>query len=239
MITVTDLVFRYAKKVPLFEHFSLTLSPGHIYGLLGRNGAGKTTLLKLLCGLTFPLEGSINADGNQPGLRDPGFLQELFFLPEEVWLPAVSPAKLEKLHAPFYPAFDKSAFRSMLEQFDVGFDQKLAKLSYGEKKKVMIAFALACNTRYLLLDEPTNGLDIPSKATFRSMLAGAFDESRIILISTHQVRDLQNLIDSVLILDQGKIILNQPLDNATGNVYLETIFNDAISAPGQITHLFT
>jgi ABC-2 type transport system ATP-binding protein len=234
MITITDLTFWYSKKSPLFEHLDLTLSPGHIYGLLGKNGAGKTTLLKLICGLTFPMEGTILAGENTPGDRKPRYLQELFFLPEEVYLPAGSPAKLLNLYAGFYPAFSEAGFRSMVKQFEVDYDQKLAKLSFGQKKKVMIAFALACNTRYLFLDEPTNGLDIPSKATFRSMLAGAFNEDRIILISTHQVRDLQSLIDHVLILDQGRITTSQPVeDGEPGRVDLETLFNSAISSANQ------
>lgn len=228
MITLNDVVFSYSKKVPLFEQLSLTLNPGHIYGLLGKNGAGKTTLLKLLCGLTFPMQGEIRAGKEIPGKRTPGFLSDLFFLPEDIFLPATTPMKLERLQSPFYPAFDLKGFRLLLNQFEVGYDRKHIKLSHGEQKKVMISFALACNTKYLFLDEPTNGLDIPSKETFRSMLAQAFSEDRIILLSTHQVRDLQNLIDQVLILEKGKIILDQPLDNATGSVYLETLFNTAV-----------
>ena len=240
MITIHDLTFRYAKKSPLFEHLDLALAPGHIYGLLGKNGAGKTTLLKLICGLTFPVEGTIMAGEKTPGERKPAYLQELFFLPEEVYLPAANPSKLISLYAGFYPAFNEADFRSMLKQFEVDYDQKLAKLSYGQKKKVLIAFALACNTRYLFLDEPTNGLDIPSKATFRSMLAGAFNEERIILISTHQVRDLQSLIDHVLILDQGRIILSRCVEeDGPGRVDLETLFNSTIASTNQAIPVFS
>jgi len=174
-----------------------------------------------------------------PGERKPEYLQELFFLPEEVYLPAGCPSKLLSLHAGFYPAFSESGFRSMLKQFEVDYDQKLAKLSYGQKKKVLIAFALACNTRYLLLDEPTNGLDIPSKATFRSLLAGALEEDRILLISTHQVRDLQSLIDHILILDQGRIILSRSVEeDEPCRVDLETLFN-ATTSSNQITSIFS
>ncbi|MCX6282470.1 MAG: ABC transporter ATP-binding protein [Bacteroidetes bacterium] len=212
MITLNDLTFRYSKKKPLFDHLSLELSPGHINGLLGKNGAGKTTLLKLVCGLCFPVEGSLKVGSHIPKERKPEFLQEVFFLPEVVYLPASSPAKLESMQAVFYPSFDPSRFREMLERFEVGWNEKLGQLSYGQKKKVMISFALACNTKYLLLDEPTNGLDIPSKASFRSILAGSFEENRIILISTHQVRDLQSLIDNILILDNGMIILDRSVE---------------------------
>lgn len=216
MITINKLSFFYTKKKPLFDRLDLELKPGHINGLLGKNGAGKTTLLKLICGLCFPVEGSIRVGEQIPKERKPEFLRDIFFLPEEVYLPASSPAKLESMQAVFYPSFDSSQFRDVLQRFEVGWNDNLRKLSYGQKKKVMIAFALACNTRYLLLDEPTNGLDIPSKASFRSILAGSFEEDRLIVISTHQVRDLQSLIDNILILDQGKIILDQSLEQIAG-----------------------
>ena len=212
MITINELFFCYSKKKPLFEQLDLELKPGHINGLLGKNGAGKTTLLKLICGLCFPVEGSIRVGDHIPKDRKPLFLGDIFLLPEEVYLPASSPAKLESIQSVFYPGFDSSKFRKILYRFEVELKDKMGKLSYGQKKKVMIAFALACNTRCLLLDEPTNGLDIPSKASFRSILAGSFEEDRLIIISTHQVRDLQSLIDNILILDQGKIILDRSVE---------------------------
>ena len=212
MITIRNLDFWYSKRESLFAGLNLDMQPGHIYGLLGKNGAGKTTLLKIMCGLSFPKRGEVFLDHWIPRQRHPGFLQEIFLLPEEIYLPLVNAESLIRLYAPFYPQFSREQFARAMECLEVNTVRKLNKLSYGQKKKIMIAFALACNTRYLFLDEPTNGLDIPSKAAFRSLLAAAFSEDRTIILSTHQVRDLQSLIDHVLILSGRHIMIHQSLD---------------------------
>ncbi len=212
MITINHLDFWYSRREKLFEDLSLELEPGHIYGLLGKNGAGKTTLLKIMSGLSFPKGGEVRLDHWIPLQRDPFFLQEIFFLPEEVWFPQVSPEGLVRLYASFYPEFDNLQFVESLERLEVDREKHIGRLSFGQRKKALIAFALACNTRYLFLDEPTNGLDIPSKAAFRSLLASAWSEDRIIILSTHQVRDLQSLIDHVLILSERRILVNESLD---------------------------
>jgi ABC-2 type transport system ATP-binding protein len=184
-------------------------------------------LLKLLSGLSFPKSGSITAGGFIPGTRQVSFLKDIFFLTEEAWLPPVIPHELINIYAPFYPGFDEGGFFSLLRSFEVGKEQLLTKLSTGQKKKALIAFALSCNTRYLFFDEPTNGLDIPSKATFRSLLAGAWSEERTIIISTHQVRDLQHLIDWAMVLDKGKILLNGSL----GAIAERLTFGQSLTAP--------
>lgn len=212
MITVNDMAFSYRKGTELFRDMNLSLIPGSIYGLLGKNGAGKTTLLKLFSGLSFPISGSIKVDGFTPSKRDVSFLADIFFLTEDIYVPQSTPKEMEVYIAPFYPSFDKTLFKQLLEKLEVSYTGDLKQLSHGEKKKAMIAFAIACNTKYLFLDEPTNGLDIPSKALFRSIIASTYDENRIIIISTHQVRDLQSLIDRVIILNDQQIQLNVSLD---------------------------
>jgi ABC-2 type transport system ATP-binding protein len=213
MITIKNLKFWYSKRNRIFENLNLELVAGHIYGLLGKNGAGKTTLLKLICGLSFPKSGEVTIDQQVPARREFGFLSEIFLVPEEIFTPSLSVKKFAEVYGGFYPAFDPSQFREYLGKFEVTIESNFSHLSLGQRKKAMISFALACNTRYLLLDEPTNGLDIPSKAVLRSLIAGAFSEDKTIIISTHQVRDLQSLIDSVIILENRSIILNQPLEN--------------------------
>jgi len=218
MISLKDISFWYQRKEILFNNMELELEAGRIYGLLGKNGAGKTTLLKLLSGLAFPKSGSISVNGHIPEHRKPDFLADFILLPEEIYLPADSPEKMMKLIAPFYPAFDIPQFRNLLGEMDVDFQANLNKISFGQKKKAMIAFTLACNTKYVYLDEPTNGLDIPSKAVFRRIIASVFNEERTILISTHQVKDLESLIDSVIILEAGKIQLNKPLEKISSKI---------------------
>jgi ABC-2 type transport system ATP-binding protein len=212
MITVNNMAFRYRKGEELFRNMSLSLVPGRIYGLLGKNGAGKTTLLKLICGLSTPLSGFIEVDGFTPSKRDVSFLADIFFLSEEIYVSQRTPKEMEDYIAPFYPSFDKTLYRQLLDKLEVVYTANLKQLSLGQKKKAMIAFAIACNTRFLILDEPTNGLDIPSKALFRSIIASTYDENRIIIISTHQVRDLQSLIDRVIILNDQQIQLDASLD---------------------------
>ena len=212
MIEISDLTFGYSKKRLLFNNLNLSLKAGHIYGLLGKNGAGKSTLLKNIAGLAFPLKGRCTVKGFETSKRLPAFLQEIFFIPEEMYLPSFTPAQFVKSTAHFYPNFNYEDFLRMLNEFEVPADSRLNKLSFGQQKKVIIAFGLATNTSLLIMDEPINGLDIPSKSQFRLIIASALTESRCIIISTHQVRDLDSLIDSLIVLHKQEIILNSSLD---------------------------
>ena len=207
--------FSYRKGQELFRDMNLSLLPGGIYGLLGKNGAGKTTLLKLICGLSFPIKGVIKIGEFTPSDREVSFLTDIFFLGEEIYIAERTPREMEIYLAPFYPSFDNELFKKLLLQLDVDYIDRLNQVSYGQKKKAMIAFGIACNTKYLFMDEPTNGLDIPSKALFRSIMASTYDEKRITVISTHQVRDLQSMIDSVIILNNRQIQFNITLDKVS------------------------
>jgi ABC-2 type transport system ATP-binding protein len=212
MIEISNLDFGYSKKKLLFRNLNLTLKEGHIYGLLGKNGAGKSTLLKNIAGLAFPYKGKCEVKGFTASKRLPAFLQELFFIPEEMYLPPLSARQFAKSTGHFYPNFSDQQFTAMLDEFEVPTNSKLSKLSFGQQKKVMIAFGLATNTSLLIMDEPTNGLDIPSKSQFRKIIASALTEHRCIIISTHQVRDLDSLIDSLIVLHKQEIVLNSSLD---------------------------
>jgi len=209
MIQLENIQFGYVKSRPLFKELSLTMEPGHIYGLLGKNGAGKTTLLKIMTGLRFPDSGTATMLGENATLRKAEMLRDIYFLQEEMFVPHLRIEEFEKAYAPFYPNFSHDQFVEYLRELELDKENGyMDKLSHGQKKKVLIAFALATNTKVLIMDEPTNGLDIPSKSTFRKLMASAADESRLVLISTHQVRDLHSLIDMVAILDNGHMLLN-------------------------------
>jgi ABC-2 type transport system ATP-binding protein len=212
MITIKNLYFTYNKHDKLFEDLNLTLSEGHIYGLLGKNGTGKTTLLSLVSGLLFPGAGKTDVLGKNPEKRRVDFLQNLFLVSEEFDVPDVNPKKYAMLYASFYPHFDAEQYERYLQEFEVNPNHAMHKMSMGQRKKAYIAFALACNTRILLMDEPTNGMDIPSKAQFRKLIASVATENRCIVISTHQVRDLENLIDAIVVLDEHQIIFNESID---------------------------
>ena len=208
MIKLQTINFRYKKDKPLFENLNLTLEPGFIYGLLGKNGAGKSSLLKLIAGMLFPDSGECKVFGFDAPARKPAMLQDIYLVPEEFELPAISMATYVKTTAVFYDKFSHNQFNAYLAEFELNDDARLSTLSYGQKKKFLIAFGLATNARLLILDEPTNGLDIPSKSQFRKIMASALDEEKIIVISTHQVRDLENLIDTIVVLENGRIIFN-------------------------------
>lgn len=208
MIDIQNLSFGYKKRKLLYKNLNLKLEAGSIYGLLGKNGAGKSTLLKNFIGLLFPKGGKISVNGFEPKKRWPSFLETIYFIPEEVYVPPLTVEGYKNLFSPFYPSFNEDQFYSYLEQLDVKDKGKLNGLSFGQQKKFIIAFALACNTKVLLLDEPTNGLDIPSKIKFRKLIASVFTDDKIIFISTHQIRDLDNLIDRVIIVDEGELLLN-------------------------------
>lgn len=221
MIEVKNLNFAYGKQTVLFNALNLQLTVGNVYGLLGKNGAGKTTLLKILTGLLFPQGGDVNVLNFKPRLRDPNFLQEIYLIPEEFFLPSVSVREYEKAYAPFYPRFDHRIFEQLLKEFEVPSLNRLSSLSFGQKKKFLIAFGLATQCKILFLDEPTNGLDIPTKSQFRKILASSVSDERTILISTHQVRDMANLIDPIIILDEGQIIFNQNLEDTARRLVMK------------------
>lgn len=223
MVSIENLKFRYSKKQsPLFEELSCELAPGSIVGLLGKNGAGKTSLLKLMVGLLQPTEGLVRVLDHQPSARQPSLLQDIYFLPEEFHQPSISIKKYVKANAGFYPRFDEALLRRLLNDFELPDDKQLNQFSYGQKKKFLIAFALSTKCRLLVFDEPTNGLDIPSKAIFRRVMAGSLDEDQLVIISTHQVRDVENLIDRVLMLEQGKFIMQKNLHEIAAKLHFAT-----------------
>jgi len=212
MIDIQSLTFSYSrKKSPLFDELSCKLAAGSIVGLLGKNGAGKTTLLKLMTGLLFPTAGEVRVNGYQPDKRLPSLLKDVFFVSEEFHLPGISIKNYVRANSGFYPHFDPKLLKKLISEFELPEADSLQKLSYGQKKKFLISFALATRCRLLVLDEPTNGLDIPSKGIFRKVLAGSLTEEQLVLISTHQVKDVENLIDRILILKDGRFIMQQNL----------------------------
>jgi len=224
MIDIQNLHFAYRKK-PVFTGLSLQLQPGHIYGLLGKNGTGKSTLLRNIAGLLFPDKGKIEVLGFIPGRRQPAFLQEVFMVPEEFFLPDTPLWHLVEYHAPFYPKFNKAQFEQYIAAFEIPAGSTLQNMSYGQKKKVLISFGLASNASMLLMDEPTNGLDIMSKSQFRKVMAGALNENKCIVISTHQVKDLENLIDRITIIDEGKILFDQTVEAISRKLNFQISFD--------------
>lgn len=220
MIKVNNLAFSYGKDQVL-KNINLTLEDGKIYGLLGENGVGKTTLLTLLSGLKKAQVGSIDTDGANPYDREPSLLEQMFYLPDDV-APIYDKAySWAKSRGKFWSNFSLDKFVEIMNDFENDVNQKLSAMSTGQLKKTYISFALACSTKYLFLDEPTNGLDIPSKSQFRSSILKYTSEDSTIVISTHQVRDLENVIDPIIILDRQDVLLNASLEEISRKLFFD------------------
>ncbi len=227
MIDIKQLNFSYSKKQqPLFQDLDCGLDAGSIVGLLGKNGAGKTTLLKIMIGLLLPTNGQLNVNGHVPRRRQPSFLEDLFFVSEEFQLPSISISNYVKANSGFYPRFDEKLLHKLIVDFELPETKSLQKLSYGQKKKFLISFALSTKCRLLILDEPTNGLDIPSKAIFRKVLAGSLDEEQLVIISTHQVKDVENLIDRIIMLESGRFIMQKDLYEISSKLNFSIVSSD-------------
>ena len=223
MVKINDLKFSFSKKQqPLFQELNCELPSGSIVGLLGKNGAGKTTLLKIMIGLLRPSEGSVHIMGHLPWERQPSLLRDIYFLPEEFHHPDVSIGRYVKANSGFYPRFDGELLKKLITDFELPENKRLNQLSYGQKKKFLISFALSTKCRLLVLDEPTNGLDIPSKSIFRKVMAGSLDDDQLVIISTHQVRDVENLIDRVLMLEKGRFIMQKNIYEISAKLHFAT-----------------
>ncbi len=220
MIQINNLGFAYGDKAVL-KNISMNLEEGRIYGLLGENGVGKTTLLTLLCGLKKPRMGTIDVDGQNPYMREPSFLSNQFYLSDEVAAVNMKAIDYATNYGKFWENFDLGKFNEVMQILENDPQQKMNKMSFGQLKKTYIAFALACNTKYLFMDEPTNGLDIPSKTNFRKAVTKYTREDSVILISTHQVRDLENIIDPIIILDRQDVLLNATIEEISEKLYFD------------------
>ena len=226
MIKVQDITFGYRKGQKVWEDFSIDFEDGGIYGLLGKNGVGKSTLLYLISGLLHPSRGTVDVDGHAPRNRETVFLQDMFIVPEEFALPNVTLHQYVRAIRPFYPNFSEETLRMVLGEFGMDTEQHPGQLSMGQKKKVYVAVALAANTRYLLMDEPTNGLDILSKKQFRKAVIAGMNPQKTLIISTHNVHDVENLLDHVTIVDNKKVLLQRTL--GADPVDLENLFVETV-----------
>ncbi len=190
----------------------MNLEQGKIYGLLGENGVGKSTLLKILSGLLKMEGGECTVCGEVPYMRYPSLLQEIYYLPEDFAGENVVVEKYAMQTGAFYPNFSPDKFYRILSEFGVDGKAKFNKLSLGQQKKAIIAVALSLGTKVLLMDEPSNSLDIPSKALLRRLIAENASDDQLIIISTHQVKDLENLIDPIIIMDRECVLMNASIE---------------------------
>lgn len=223
MIQIQHLTFQYKKQDALFTDLSFEQRNGSIVGLLGKNGAGKSTLLQLISGLLRPQLGELVINGYKPFDRLPDFLADIYMVTEEFSFPSITIALYLKANAPLYPKFDYEKMNRILQEFELDTKKNLNGLSHGQRKKFLIAFALSTNCSLLILDEPTNGLDIPSKSLFRKILVGSVTEEQLVLVSTHQVKDIETIIDKIVVLDEGKIVYNETVFDISQQWQFKTV----------------
>ena len=228
-ISLKQLTFRYGSKssAPALDGINAEVGTG-IHLLLGENGAGKTTLLHLIDGLLTPSEGKCLINGGPTGNRLPSVLSKVFYLGAGMPLPAVSIAEMVRIHAAFYPTFSADTLQQNLADFGIDQNDRLSKMSMGTRQKAAVAYALALHTPILLLDEPATGLDIQSKQKLQTMLARCTEPDQTVIISTHNIADLQNLYDSLMVLRHGRLLMAAGIDHI-----LERIaFVNSVNADG-------
>lgn len=233
MIEMTDLYAGYDRRRPILHGLGGMIADGHIYGLLGANGSGKTTLMKTWAGALFPISGGVSVSGCRPADRDTDFLASTVYVPDVITLPSLSVVEFERAYARFRPHFSHEEFNDYLHTLDFSFGMRLDRLSTGNRKKLFIAFAMACNPKMLLMDEPTNGLDIESKRAFRRILASYDTDGRVVVVSTHQVADLDKLLSALVVLRDGRMVLNATFDDIAEKLcFGDASVSDALYADG-------
>ncbi len=225
MISINNLSYGYSKKNALFKDLNFNQNAGNIVGLLGKNGAGKSTLLKLITGLLYSKKGEINVNGSMPHKRDPDFLSNIFFVNDDPFLPSLTVKAYLKVYGALYKNFDSEKMHNILQEFEIHEHQSLNGMSYGQQKKFIIAFALSTNCKVLLLDEPTNGLDIPSKKVFRKVLVDYIEDDQLVIISTHQVKDVETLIDKIVHIENGRIVFEKDVFKITEVFQFKSVNN--------------
>lgn len=237
MLKVNNITFSYRRKSkPVFRDLSIEISRGKVYGLLGKNGSGKSTLLNLIAGLLTPDNGEVSLYSVNTRRRMPSTLCDMFLVPEEFTLPPITLKSYIKVTAPFYPGFSRDDLMRHLDTFEMSSDLNLGELSMGQKKKAFLCFALACNTSLLLLDEPTNGLDIPGKSAFRRFIASNMTDERTIIISTHQVRDIDKILDHLIIIGDNGIMLDNSVYDITSRLKFTTATDPATISNALFSH---
>ena len=207
MISLNHVCFSYKKHgSEAISDANASIEPG-IHLLLGENGAGKTTLLHLFAGLIKPVSGLLEIDGEKPFQRHPRFLEKVFFLPDDFIVPFKNTSSLVRCHSPFYPRFSAEMLEKNMLSFGLDMKMPFKDMSLGMRHKAYVAYVLALQPDYIFLDEPANGLDIGSKKELRKMMSRCISDEQTVIISTHNVFDLEALYDGVVILSKGNLVL--------------------------------
>ena len=197
--------------VTALDHIDLAIDPGRIVGLLGPNGSGKTTLIKLAAGLLQPTEGQILIDGKAPSPQTNAVLS---YLPERIALSQwMKVTQVLDFFCDFYKDFDRQAAEQMLAQLHIAPNQVLKQMSKGTKEKVQLILAMSRKAKLYLLDEPIGGVDPATRDYILHTILTNYNPDAAVVISTHLITDVESILDSVIFLNQGKVVLQSTVDD--------------------------
>jgi ABC-2 type transport system ATP-binding protein len=215
-ISVTALSRRYRDQAAL-DNVSLTVEPGTVTGLLGRNGAGKTTLMRIITGLEFPTTGEVKVFGSAPAEND-AVLRRMVFVREEQAYPDFRVGHAIRVASWFYPNWSAGLADQLLADFGLPPGRRIKRLSRGMRSAVGIVIGLAARAELTLFDEPYAGLDAVARQLFYDRLLADFAEHpRTIVLSTHLIDEVADLLEHVVMLDHGRVVLDVPADEVRGS----------------------
>lgn len=229
MIRLNNISYNYRNEAEALKNVSASIGEG-IHIMMGENGAGKSTMLHIMSGLLRPTTGECLIDEKNVWLRETETLEKVFFLDNNMPFPADTINETSRIHACFYPDFDRSMLEHNLARFRLTGEEKLSRLSFGNRQKALLSYAMSLRSRVLLLDEPTNGLDISSKQQLQTMLAECTEENQTVIISTHTVSDLENLYDGVIMLRRGELLTAMPTEEICTRLLFHTTMSPEASS---------
>ncbi len=230
MILLQDIVKRFG-DVTALDHINLEIRRGSICGLLGPNGAGKSTLLRLLCGVYSPDEGALSVNGGEV-FENPSRKQKVFFVPDEPYfLPQASLDTMARFYSRLYPDFDGEVYGRLCELFRLPRKKRIADFSKGMKRQASFLLGLSTQPEYLLLDECFDGLDPVKRQVVRKILSDAVSGRDLtVVVSSHNLRELDEICDTVCILYQGSLLYSKDLDDLKGDVHkIQVVFQDPVT----------
>lgn len=231
MIQIENLSYRYGKGVLALSDINMKILPG-IHLLMGENGAGKTTLLHVIAGLrrAQPVD-ACRIDGIPTASRSPQVMSRVFIVTDNLKFPYSTINEMVRRHACFFPTFNPQVLSDCLTSFSMTGNEAIDKFSLGNRKKAILAYAIALQTPVLLLDEPANGLDIASRQILLQLLARNTSPDQTVIISTHTVSDFQYLFDSVMMMQGSSMLFNTSVWDITSRlqfVYSNTPIQGAL-----------
>ena len=227
MISIKNIMKKYDDFIAV-NHIDFEMKEGMVFGLIGTNGAGKSTLLRMICGVIKPDEGEITLDGENV-YDNPKVKEKIFFISDEPYFfPHGTATDMEAYYSMVYKSFDRTEYYKLLEQFDLDPKRKIATFSKGMKKQLAVILALASKTDYILCDETFDGLDAVIRQAIKSLIAKEMGERGLTpIIASHNLRELEDICDTVGLLHKGGLLLSKDLDEMKCQIQkIQCVFTD-------------